>query len=364
MYIRLMQLIRYLFILTCISLALSCTSNTDSSDNQELQNEGIYFPPLNSDTWETKSIAELNWNESQLQPLLDYLEEKNSKSFIILYNGKIVIEDYFNGHTNTSPWYWASAGKTLTAAVTGIAQDEGLIDINNKVSDYLGTGWTSAALDKENLITCKNLLSMNSGLNDILGDDISASNLHYLADAGNRWAYHNVYVKLQDVIAEASDETWPNYFSSKLKNRIGMTGTWLQSGNFSVYWSNTRSMARFGLLTFADGKWENEQIIPENYLSEALNTSQSINEAYGYLWWLNGKSSYHLPQSQFEFSGKLIPNAPNDMYAALGKNDQKIYVVPSKNLVIIRMGNAAEGEDFALSSFDNELWEKINALIN
>ena len=359
-----MQLIRYLFILTCISLALSCTSNTDSSDNQELQNEGIYFPPLNSDTWETKSIAELNWNESQLQPLLDYLEEKNSKSFIILYNGKIVIEDYFNGHTNTSPWYWASAGKTLTAAVTGIAQDEGLIDINNKVSDYLGTGWTSAALDKENLITCKNLLSMNSGLNDILGDDISASNLHYLADAGNRWAYHNVYVKLQDVIAEASDETWPNYFSSKLKNRIGMTGTWLQSGNFSVYWSNTRSMARFGLLTFADGKWENEQIIPENYLSEALNTSQSINEAYGYLWWLNGKSSYHLPQSQFEFSGKLIPNAPNDMYAALGKNDQKIYVVPSKNLVIIRMGNAAEGEDFALSSFDNELWEKINALIN
>ena len=64
---------------------------------------------------------------------------------------------------NTSLWYWASAGKTLTSTVSGIAQEEGLININNKVSDYLGTGWTSESLDKENLITCKNLLSMNSG---------------------------------------------------------------------------------------------------------------------------------------------------------------------------------------------------------
>jgi hypothetical protein len=52
------------------------------------------------------------------------------------------------------------------------------------------------------------------------------------------------------------------------------------------------------------------------------------------------------------------------MFAALGKNDQKIYVVPSKKLVIIRMGNAAETEDFALTTFDNELWKKINAVIN
>jgi len=173
-----------------------------------------------------------------------------------------------------------------------------------------------------------------------------------------------VYVKLQDVIAEASNQTWSNYFNSNLKNKIGMTGTWIQTGDFSVYWSTTRSMARFGLLTYAGGIWETEQIIPVNYLDVAVNTSQSINQAYGYMWWLNGKSTYHLPQSQFEFPGELIPNAPSDMYAALGKNDQKIYVVPSQDLVVIRMGDAAEGENFTLSSFDNELWAKINALIN
>ena len=334
-----------------------------SSDSEE---ERMYFPPNDgSSTWETKSIAALDWNQTAVQPLLDYLQEKNTKSFIVLVNGRIVMENYFNGHTSTTPWYWASAGKTLTATVTGIAQDEGLLNINNKVSDYLGTGWTSAPLAKENLITCKNLLSMNSGLNDALGDDVSPSNLQYVADAGNRWAYHNVYVKLQDVVAEASGQSWSNYFNTKLRDRIGMTGgSWINLDNLSVYWSTTRNMARFGLLALNQGKWNGTTIVNQNYFNQATTPSQNINQAYGYLWWLNGKSSYHLPQSQFQFNGSLVPNAPSDMYAALGKNDQKIYVVPSKKMVIIRMGEVANPENptFALSGFDNELWAKIAAL--
>lgn len=341
-----------------LSILISCTK--DDSSNEDV----TYFPPNDTDVWETKAISGLGWNQNKLQPLLDFLEQKNTKSFIILHNGKIVVENYFGTHTASSSWYWASAGKTLTTAVSGIAEQEGLININNKVSDYLGTGWTSAPLAKENLITCKNLLSMNSGLDDTLGDDVSPANLQYVADAGTRWAYHNVYVKMQDVVAQASGQTWDNYFNAKLKNPIGMSGAWIQSGGLSVYWSNTRSMARFGLMIYAKGKWNTTQIVNENFLSDATNTSQNINQAYGYLWWLNGKSSFHLPQSQFEFNGTLIPNAPSDMYAALGKNDQKIYVVPSKKLVIIRMGDSADGTNFALSDFDNSLWEKITDLTN
>ena len=306
----------------------------------------------------------MGWDENQLQPLLDYLEEKNTRSFIVLYHGRIVIEAYFNDHDDSKLWYWASAGKTLTTTISGIAQDEGLININNKVSDYLDTGWTSAPLEKENLITCKNLLSMNSGLDDTLGDDVSPSNLQYVSDAGNRWAYHNVYVKMQDVISEASNQNWTNYFNTKLRDKIGMSGGWFSLGDLSIYGSNTRSMARFGLMIYANGKWDGTQIVTESFLNEATTTSQNINKSYGYLWWLNGKDSYRLPGSQVEFQGKLIPNAPNDLYAALGKNDQKIYIVPSKKLVVIRMGDAADGENFALSTFDNDLWEKINALID
>lgn len=335
-----------------------------SSESETMNNNSMYFPPNNSNTWETETLQSLNWNENNLQDLYDYLILKNSKSFIVLHNGKIVIEEYFNGHTSNTPWYWASAGKTLTTAITGIAQQEGFININNKVSDYIGEGWTNAPLAKENLITCRHLLTMTSGLDDNLGDDVSPANLQYVADAGTRWAYHNVYVKLQDVVATATGQTWSNYFNTKLRDKIGMNGAWYASGDLSVYWSNTRSMARFGLLSLNNGNWNGTQIVNSNYMLDATNTSQNINLAYGYLWWLNGKTSFHLPQSQYEFTGKLIPSAPNDMYAALGKNDQKIYVVPSKKLVIVRMGEAADGTNFALSDFDEVLWQKINAVIN
>jgi len=359
-----MRLPKIALVLFGFLVILSCSSDNDSPNNSDPQNEDIYFPPNYSDTWETKSISQLNWNSEQLQPLLNFLEEKNTKGFMILHDGKIVVEEYMNGHSSSSIWYWASAGKTLSATVTGIAEQEGYLNINNKVSDYLGTGWTSAPLEKENLITCKHLLSMTSGLDDEAGDDVSPSNLNYVADAGTRWAYHNVYVKIQDVVSEATNETWNSYFNTKLKTPLGMNGSWINLDNLNVYWSNTRSMARFGLMIYANGMWEDQQIINEAYLNEATNTSQDINLAYGYLWWLNGNASYHLPQSQVTFPGELIPNAPDDMFSGLGKNDQKVYIVPSKKLVVIRMGESAEGENFALSNFDNELWEKINALIN
>lgn len=355
--------INFLYLFLCLYFVFGCTSESPVEDNPA-PTESIYFPPSNSDIWDTKTMESLDWNTPQLQPLLDFLEEKNSKSFIVLHNGKIVVEAYMNNHDASKPWYWASAGKTLTTAISGIAQNKGIININNKVSDYLGEGWTSAPLEKENLITCKHLLSMNSGLDDSLGDNVSKKNLQYIADAGTRWAYHNVYKKMQDVIATANNTTWNSYFTTELKNKIGMSGAWIPSDNFNVYWSNSRSMARFGLMMYAKGKWNATQIVPEAFLNNATNASQNINKSYGYLWWLNGKSDFYLPASQLEFDGPLIPNATKDAYAALGKNDQKIYVVPSKKLVIVRMGDKANTDALALSNFDNELWDKINALIN
>lgn len=132
------------------------------------------------------NLATLNWHQDKVQHLLSYLDVKHSKSFIILQNGNIVMEYYFNGHSSATPWYWASAVKILTSTITGIAEQEGLLHISNKVSQYIGTGWTSAPLAKENLITCKHLLTMSSGLDDGLGDDVSPANLQYKADAGTR----------------------------------------------------------------------------------------------------------------------------------------------------------------------------------
>ncbi|MFP9115100.1 serine hydrolase domain-containing protein [Flavobacterium sp. RHBU_3] len=341
------------------SAALTCFGFKQKPEND------MYFPPVGSSNWETVSMASLGWNETAVQPLYDFLKEKNTKAFIILVNGRIAAEKYFNGGGPRKPWYWASAGKTLTATVFGIAQQEGYVNIDEKVTTYLGKGWTSVPPDKENLITCRHLLTMTSGLAD--GDnEVTPEKLTYKADAGTRWAYHNAYVKLQDVIAAATKQSWEEYFNQSLKEKIGMTGAWTNLGKhdvFSVYWSNARSMARFGLLALNKGNWNGTQVVNEAYFTDAVNTSQELNKSYGYLWWLNGKENFRLPTTQMDFKGPLIPDAPADMYAALGKNDQKIYVIPSRNMVIIRLGNAAEGKNFAKSGFDNNLWKKINDVI-
>ncbi|MFI0426303.1 MAG: serine hydrolase domain-containing protein [Flavobacterium sp.] len=354
---------RKILSLFVLSTLFSCGS--DDSSTPSTPEEQMYFPPIGSTTWETKTIESLGWNQSQVQPLLDYLEQKNTKSFMILHNGKIVMEYYFNGHTASDTWQWNSAGKTLVATTTGIAQQENLLNINNKVSDYLGTGWTSEPLTKENMITSRNLLTMTSGIDDA-SDFVITSNLTYLADANSRWSYHNVFQKLMDVVAAASNQTFETYFNAKLKDRIGMDGFWDNGIIYKIYNSNTRSMARFGLLALNKGKWNNTQIINESFFNESITTSQNINPSYGYLWWLNGKNSFMIPGEQTQFTGFLVPNAPAEMYAAMGASDQRIYVVPSKKIVIVRMGNASDpsNPNFALSGFDDALWIKINAVIN
>ena len=341
---------------------LACAKSDSPIPNEN--NSAFYFPSIDGSKWETTSPTSLKWKETEIAALKTYLKQKNTKSFMILVNGRIVMEEYFDGHTASDTWQWNSAGKTLVATTTGIAQQEKLLNINTKVSQYLGEGWTSETLEKENLITPKHLLTMTSGINDE-SDLVIKRNLTYLADAGKRWSYHNVFQRLMDVVAAASKQDFEAYFNSKLKEKIGMDGFWNNGLIFKIYHSNTRSMARFGLLALNKGKWQNEQIINEAYFTESTNTSQNINPSYGYLWWLNGKTSYMIPGAQTVFQGQLIPNAPKDMYAAMGAEDQRLYVVPSKNMVIVRMGNSSDPKNpsFAVSGFDNELWAKINAVI-
>ncbi len=327
-----------------------------------------YFPPLTGSTWETIAPSSLGWNETELANLYTYLQQKDTRAFIILKNGKIVVEKYFGSFTADSNWYWASAGKTMTAMLVGIAQQEGLLNINDRSSKYLGTGWTSLPLAKENLITVRHQLTMTTGLDDNVQPDndcTSPSCLVYKSDAGTRWAYHNApYTLLDKVIESASSATYNSYFQQKIRDKTGMNGLWIRTGFNNVFFSNARSMARFGLLMLNKGKWDQAVILGDtSYLNSQTNTSQAYNPSYGYLTWLNGKTGYMLPTLQNVFSGPMIPTAPSDMYAALGKNDQKVYVVPSQQLVVIRMGESAGNIQLAVSSFDTELWGKLKTII-
>ncbi|RYD91098.1 MAG: class C beta-lactamase-related serine hydrolase, partial [Sphingobacteriales bacterium] len=234
------------------------------------------------------------------------------------------------------------------------------------VSQYIGTGWTSAPLQKENLITVRHLLTMTSGLDDGVADDdcTTAACLQYKADAGTRWAYHNgAHTKLHAVVAAATGQSYNAYFAAKLRDRIGMNGLWLTSGYNEVYYSTARSAARFGLLLYNKGAWNGTAIVHESWWNTQVNTSQSLNLSYGYLTWLNGKASAMAPGSQTVFPTALFPQAPADLFAALGKNDQKIYVSRAQGLVVIRMGDSAGTPTLAASGFDNELWTKLRGII-
>ncbi len=349
----------------CLLAIASCQKNTPSPAPNP--SSSLYFPPVGSNAWETVSPASLHWNETELNNLYTFLQQKNTKAFIVLKDGKIAIERYFGRFTADSIWYWASAGKTLTAVLVGIAQKEGLLRISDRSSQYLGTGWTSLPADKENLITLRHQLTMTTGLNDAVPDDDCTLRqcLQYAADAGTRWAYHNApYTLLERVVETAARTDYNTYFQRTIRNRIGMSGLWVKVGFNNVYFSNARSMARFGLLLLNRGKWGSTPILDDdNYFNDMINSSQPLNLSYGYLTWLNGKSSHMLPISRFVFNGAMMPNAPADMYAALGKNDQKIYVVPSQNLVVIRIGDSAGNIQLAISSFDNELWGQLNKVI-
>lgn len=327
--------------------------------------EPYYFPPVTGNTWSTKTAFSIGWNTIKLIEAFNYAGSTNATGMIVLHRGKIVREQYWGTWNSSTTGPIFSAGKSVLALLMGIARQEGLVNINNKTSQYLGTGWTSAPLAKENLIQVKNNLAMTTGLDDGGLADLCVlpACLTYKADAGTRWAYHTgPYRLLQDVIENVSGQTINQYSQTKLWNRIGMkNSTW----NDYVMYGTTRDMARFGSLMLNRGVWNGTNIMTDTaYFNAMVSTSQPFNLSYGYLWWLNGKSSYMLPGLQTVFNGSLVPDAPADMYMALGKDDKKIYVVPSLDVVVVRLGDAATGSAAGPSSFDNILWGKLKLAMN
>jgi CubicO group peptidase (beta-lactamase class C family) len=334
------------------------------------QNAPLYFPPLVGNAWQTTAPASLGFCPERIDSLYRYLDITHTKSFILLKDGKIVLEHYFDSFTQDSIWYWASAGKSLTAFLVGQAQEEGLFSIQDTTAHYLGAGWTSCTPEQESAITIRHQITMTSGLDDTPvtadpepADCTDPSCLQYLAPAGTRWAYHNaVYHLVHEVIEQASGQTINQFTKTRLFDKTGMKGFWIDH----IMYGRARDMARYGLLTLAGGVWNGDTLLHDAaYIYDMTHPSQTLNRSYGYLWWLNGQASYMLPGIQLVIPGKLIPNAPDDMFAALGKNDQKIHVVPSKGWVVVRQGNDAGLPGVAGQvpiAFDNRMWYYLNTL--
>ena len=199
-------------IILCVNLQIS-------------QGQSLYFPPLTGSTWDTVSPVSLGWCQAELDTLLDYLEARDSKAFMVLKDGRIVVEKYYGTFTRDSTWYWASAGKSLTSFLVGIAGQEGWLSLDDTVSGIIGSGWTSCTSSQEEKITVRDQLRMTTGLDDGVPDKDCTDPvcLQYLADAGSRWAYHNApYTLLDTVLESATGQGLNQYLQQKVKSPTGM----------------------------------------------------------------------------------------------------------------------------------------------
>ena len=354
---------------------LGCWLFFNNQSTKAQSTSSLYFPPhpAESTDWERLKPTDLNWDQAALQELMEWLPTQDTRAFLVLKDGKIVIEEYWGakltgtgGMDQNSYWYWEAAGNGISAALMGIAQQEKLLSIKDRTQKYLGEGWSSMPLAKEKNIRLMHHLSFTTGITDQVKNlfDFTPKSLTYQADAGQRWAYHPAtFLLLEQVLQKVTGKDQEAYFKQKIGDQIGMKGLWQKAGQTQSYYSDVRSFGRFGLLLLAKGNWAGKQIWEGSYFSEMTQSSQKSNKSFGYHFWINGQESYQLPGNPQTYSGSFIPSGPSDMYMAIGKNGQLLMVVPSKNLVIVRMGGAP-GDLPVPYLLIRQFWDRMSLVVD
>jgi CubicO group peptidase (beta-lactamase class C family) len=288
---------------------------------------------------------------------------------VVAVGGRVVAQQAWGVPFDAFARDVASFQKSVVALLVGNLQAAGKLAIDEPVTTYLGAGWSRASPAEEAPITVRHHHTMTSGHAD---DHTSA------AAPGTVWRYtSNAYQQFVPLVEAVNGRTIDASTRAELFDPINVSGTsrWQDrtiDGPLGVDPNGRRiqglrmtapDFARVGLLVLRDGRWGDRRVLVDRrYLADALDSSQALNPAYGYLWWLNGKDAVVLPRSPARRPGPLIPGAPADLVAALGKDDQKLYVSRALDVVVTRLGaSAGPRRRDALSSFDAELWQHLLA---
>ena len=304
-----------------------------------------------------------------MQAVLDYAQAQSTTGFLVIQDRKVIVERNWALPPETGPFKAAmtygvtaegalredvaSQQKSFVAILAAVAVDKGLLDVAKPVSAYLGAGWSKAPAEAEAAITVLNLLTMSSGL----GEDFTLK-----APAGSTFFYNTpVYALTKRVLAAAARQPIDALTRDWLTAPAGMTETaWRQRpaamadvGNPTGLVTTPRDVARLGQIMLDGGlAADGRRIVSQAQLSLLLQRT-ATNPAYGRLWWLNGSDVTIRPLAR-RVAGPLIPAAPADLVAALGAMDRKLYVAPSRKLIVVRMGQAATDKDF-----DQQLWARL-----
>jgi CubicO group peptidase (beta-lactamase class C family) len=294
-------------------------------------------------------------NVEKLNGVLDRIFEdtltfKGTFAVIIVYKDLIVAERYrsdFNPSIRFLSW---SMAKSFTNAMVGLMVKEGKVDINAPVGRE---EWVDD--DRKN-ITLDNLLQMNSGLsfnekystlkltdatimllkNGDMGDYAASKRLNAKPDS--IWSYSSGGTNIiQDYLRSVfdNDEEYLLFPRKSLFNKTGMSSVVWEpdaSGTLvgsSYLYATARDYARFGLLYLHNGNWMGEQLFPDDWVNYTTSPAEGSNGEYGALFWLNRSG--------------VFPEIPADLYYCDGYNGQRIFIIPSEQMVIVRTGCSPRG---------------------
>jgi len=288
---------------------------------------------------------------------------KKTRAVLVIYKDQIIAEKYDDGFDKNSKILGWSMTKSITSTLYGILQKQGKIDVNDKAPI---DSWNN---DTRSTITINNLLQMNSGLawsEDY--DNISdATKMLFLADNMGKvqedkeligkpnelWNYSSGTTNLLSNILRSyfdSHQEYLDFWYTNLIDKIGMHSMLIEadlSGNYvgsSYGWATPRDWAKLGLLYLHKGNWNGEQIFDTSWVDYATSPTNTSEGRYGAQIWLN--------------AGGFYPDAPKELYSFNGYQGQRVFILPSKDLVIVRMGLA--GGDYI--DFNEFLKQVINTI--
>ncbi len=282
------------------------------------------------------------------QAFADTTGWKGTFGVTVVYKDQIVGERFRSDFSPASLFLSWSMAKSFTNAMVGLLVKEGRVEIHAPVPR---PEWAN---DSRREITLNHLLHMNSGLewNEDYGNlsDVTVM-LHKAGDMGDFAAARELAVRPDSVWLYSSgttnivcdyirslfpgDEEYLAYPRKSLFNPLGMrsavwepdaSGTLVGS---SYLYATQRDYARFGLLYLHDGKWLGEQHLPEGWVEYTTTVANGSGGEYGAFFWLNRSGAY--------------PGVPEDMFSCNGHDGQFIFIIPSKQLVIVRTGYSPNG---------------------
>ncbi len=269
--------------------------------------------------------------------------KKRTRSLLVIYKDKIIAEKYDTGFDKNSKILGWSMTKSITSAMFGILEKQRKFDIDAPAPI---PEWKN---DNRKSITTSDLLHMNSGLEweekydricdatEMLfqAEDMTRSQLEKPAafKPNTRWNYSSGTTNLLSGILRKQFKTHQEYLDfwyTDLIDKIGMNSMVIEtdmSGNYvgsSYGWATTRDWSKFGLLYLHNGNWNGEQIFNEGWAKYTATPTNTSDGRYGAHFWLN--------------AGGTFQDVPKDMYFCSGYQGQMILIIPSLDLVVVRMG--------------------------